>query len=62
MKDEFLEKYCRKVSTLKSKPKKVLTVSEYEIERLNSSVEKKLKQNEKEKRASILDAEDKVVK
>lgn len=53
-KESILDKYIRNVSSLKTKPKKVRTVSYMDIERLNSSIEKKIRQNESERIASMI--------
>jgi len=43
--ESILDQYSRNVSSLKTKPKKVRTVSYKDIEKLNISIERKIRQN-----------------
>ena len=50
-----LKKYMKPISSLKSKPSLAFSVSRFEIEKLNQSIESKLRQNRNEVIASYLE-------
>lgn len=54
-KNDDIKKYIKPISSLKSKPKFAYSVSRSEIEKLNYSIESKLKQNRNEMIGSYLE-------